>query len=76
MIRFFANLCAALIDAIGVLWVLADFAIRSKLNLRSRYWSWRRSTAFPTPKPCTSKPPMLRLTLDYARWASRIRRLR
>ncbi len=76
MIRIIANLCSALIDALGALWVLADLEIRSKFNLRSPYWTWRLSTAFPSPKPGASKPSILRLTLEYARWASRIRRLR
>lgn len=67
---------ANLIDFIGALWVLAGLAIRSRFNFSSPYWYWRLSTAFPAARVPGGKVGMIRFAIEYARWASRIRRLR
>jgi len=65
-----------LIDLAGALWVLAGLAVRSRFNFSSRYWNWRLNTAFPAARVPGGKAGMIRFAIEYARWASRIRRLR
>ena len=55
----------------SLLWLL----LKARGRLRSRYWAWRRETAFgagPTPSPGALLGPMW----DYARWVGRMRRIR
>ncbi len=66
----------SILDFIGALWVLMTLAIASKFRLKGRYWSWRTQTAFPDGKPPRSAGGLIKLSLEYASWAWRIRRLR
>ncbi len=64
------------IDGLGGLWVLCSLAIISRFAFKGRYWQWRSTTAFPPGSSPKGRVAYLRLTLEYARWAWRIRRLR
>lgn len=66
----------ALGGILGALWVLASIAVYSKFNLNSSYWNWRINTAFPSAMKPIGRVQRTRLILEYARWASRIRRFR
>lgn len=71
-----SKLLTNLIEFFGALWVLATLAVHSRFKMRSSYWKWRHQTAFPTDQIPDGHPNKARLTLEYARWAYRIRRLR
>ncbi len=65
-----------LVQTIGGLWELLLLAARSRFRMRSRYWNWRRETAFgggagdrPTPAE------VRRAVIDYGRWVFRMKRL-
>lgn len=72
MNRFFSTI----IDTIGASWVLITLAFRSRFNFRSNYWNWRMQTAFPDAQIPVGRLGKFRLSVEYARWAYRIRRLR
>ena len=55
---------------------LLRLGIATRFRMRSSYWQWRMQTAFGTDR--REWPGLLRrikLTLDYAAWTSRMRRL-
>ena len=64
------------IDGLGGLWVLCTMAMISRFAFKGRYWRWRWATAFPAGSSPKGTASSLRLTLEYACWAWRIRRLR
>ena len=64
------------IDALGGLWVLCSLAMISRFAFKGRYWRWRSATAFPAGSSPKGAFTYLGLTLEYASWAWRIRRLR
>ncbi len=70
------RLIHALIDTLGALWVLVTLAISSGFRFKSSYWTWRMSTAFPSGMTPISRVQRAKLALEYAGWASRIRRFR
>lgn len=70
------RLIGCICDFIGGLWVLVSLAWISRFRFSSSYWTWRKQTAFPTNDPQRGRFPVIRLTLDYAQWAWRLRRLR
>ena len=72
MIRLLTNLY----DLAGALCILTAIALKARFNFSTPYWTWRLHTAFPDAKIPGGKPGFLRFTLEYARWAFRIRRLR
>lgn len=64
-----------LIDTLGGLWELALMAMRSRCRLRSRYWRWRRETAFGNdPEHMPPAAERRRQILAFARWAYRMKR--
>lgn len=71
-----SRLLTNIIEFFGALWVLLILGIQSRFNMRSSYWNWRQNTAFPNNQIPPGHPSKPRLTLEYARWAYRIRRLR
>lgn len=55
---------------------LLRLGFATRFRMRSSYWQWRMQTAFGTDR--RQWPGLLRrikLTLDYAAWTSRMRRL-
>ncbi len=64
------------LELLGGLWVLAGLAVVSGFRFRGRYWSWRMHTALPGGGAPAGRWTRLRLGLEYARWAWRMRRLR
>ena len=63
-------------NTLGGLWVLASLAIISRGRFKSRYWQWRTATAFPPGSSPSGTLPKLKLIIEYANWAWRMRRLR
>jgi len=60
-------------DTVGGLYELLRLAVITRFRFRGRYWRWRFETAFGRGLP-RSKRELLRRTLDYGRWAHRMRR--
>ena len=59
---------------LGGLLALARLATLGALSRRSRYWQWRRQTAFG--KFPVSRRLRFRAVLDYGRWVHAMRRFR
>lgn len=63
-------------DLLGGLWVLLTLGISSGFRFGGRYWRWRLHTALPERGSPRGRGARLRLGLEYAMWAWRLRRLR
>lgn len=63
-------------NTLGGLWVLISLACISRCRFKSRYWQWRTATAFPPGSSPTGSLSKLKLIIEYANWAWRMRRLR
>jgi len=55
-------------------WELARLAVASGAARRSRYWAWRRETAFGGPRTLTLAERR-RAMIDFALWSRRMRAL-
>ena len=55
---------------IGGAWGLLLVAVGARGRLRSRYWAWRKQTAFGPGSP----ESRLRFILEFGDWARRMRR--
>ena len=55
---------------------LIRLAVSTRFRMRSPYWQWRMETAFGTDRrQWPGALRRLKMTLDYAAWTSRMRRL-
>jgi len=61
-----------IMETLGGLWMLLLLGVRTRFRLHGSYWKWRQETAFGGGEPQAAEKR--RMTLDYARWAWRMRR--
>lgn len=60
--------------AVLAAWELARLAVTAGAARRSRYWAWRRETAFGGPRKLTLSERRRAVT-DFALWSRRMRAL-
>jgi hypothetical protein len=64
------------VDTLGALWVLLTLGIATRFRFGGDYWQWRTHTALHAEGAPEGRLARMRLAMEYARWAWRMRRLR